>query len=99
MVSAVFRMVLREISTSAVIQDLLRSFKVEAPCRSVRPPSWDLLKVLNYLRSSVFEPLSNTSLRDLTRKTLFLVALAMAKRVGELQDFSRVVSFSPSAAG
>ena len=38
-------------------------------------------------------------LRDLTRKTLFLVALAMAKRVGELQELSRIVSFSSSSAG
>ena len=99
MLSAVFRTVLPEIATSPVIQDLLRSFKVEAPCRSVRPPSWDLLKVLEYFRSPVFEPLCNASLRDLTRKTLVLVALATAKRVGELQALSRVVSFSPSAAG
>ena len=99
MLSGVFRTVLSEISTSPVIQDLLRSFKVEAPCRAIRPPAWDLLKVLTYLRSSIFEPLSNTSLRDLTHKTLFLVALATAKRVGELQALSRFVSFSPSAAG
>ena len=50
------------------------------------------------MHSSVFEPLSNASLRDLTCKTLFLVALATAKRVGELQALSRIVSFSPSAA-
>ena len=93
MLSAVFRTVLPEISTSSVLQDLLRSFKVEAPCRAIRPPEWDLLKVLDYLRSSVFEPLTNVSLRDLTRKTLFLVALATAKRVGELQALSRFVSF------
>ena len=99
MLSAVFRTILPEISTSPIIQDLLRSFKVEAPCRAVRPPSWDLLKVLNYLQSPVFEPLSNASLCDLTRKTLFLVALATAKRVGELQALSRFVSFSSSAAG
>ena len=79
MLSAVFRTVLPEISTSSVIQDLVRSFKVEAPCRSVRPPSWDLLKVLDYLRSPIFEPLSNTSLRNLTRKKLFLASLATAK--------------------
>ena len=54
--------------------------------------------MLEYLRSPVFEPLSSASLRDLTRKTLFLVALATAKRVGELRALLRVVSFS-SAAG
>ena len=73
MLSAVFRSQLPEISTSPVIQDLLRSFKVEAPCRAVRPPSWDLEKVLDFLRSPVFEPLASCSLRDLTRKTVFSV--------------------------
>ena len=99
MLSAVFRTVLPEISTSPVLQNLLRFFKVEAPCRVIRPPAWGLLKVFDYLRSSVSEPLSNSSLRDLTRKTTFLVALATAKRVGEIQALSRFVSFSSSAAG
>ena len=43
--------------------------------------------------------MTNASFRDLTRKTLFLVALATAKRVGELQALSHLVSFSSSAAG
>ena len=99
MLSSVFRTVLPEISTSPIIRDLLRSFQVEAPCRPVRPPSSDLTKVLDFLRSPVFEPLSNASLRDLTHKTLFLVAFATARRVGELQALSRIVSFSSTSAG
>ena len=98
MLSAVFRSVLPEISTSAVLHDLLRSFRVEAPIRSVTPPPWNLLTVLEFLKSPVFEPLHQASLRDLTRKTLFLIALASAKRVSELQALSRTVSFSSSAA-
>ena len=98
MLSAVFKLILPEISTS-ILHDLLRSFQVEAPVREVRPPPWDLPKVLSYLRSSPFEPLSTASLRDITSKTLFLIALATAKRVGELQALSRLVSFSSSAAG
>ena len=94
MLSAVFRTILPEISTSPIIRDLLRSFQVEAPCRSIKPPSWDLVKVLEYLRSPVFKPLSSTSLRDLTLKTLFLVALATAKRVGSYR-LCRVLSLSP----
>ena len=39
MISAVFRSVLPEISTSLVLHDLLRSFRVEAPANSVPPPS------------------------------------------------------------
>ena len=98
MLSAVFRSVLPEISTSAVLHDLLRSFRVEAPIRLVTPPSWSLLKVLEFLKFPVFEPLHQASLRDMTRKTLFLTALASAKRVCELQALSRTVSFSASAA-
>ena len=82
-----------------MIHDLLRSFKVEAPCRAICPPSWDLEAVLCYLRSSIFEPLASSSLQDLARKTLFLVALATDKRVGEIQALSHVVSFSSSSAG
>ena len=99
MLSAVFKSILPEISLSPTLHDLLRSFQVEAPVREVRPPSWDLPTVLNFLRTSPFEPLSSASLRDLTRKTLFLIALATAKRVGELQALSHRVSFSSSAAG
>ena len=85
MLSAVFKSVLPEISTSPVLHDLLRSFQAEALIREVRPPSWDLNIVLSFLRSSSFEPLTTISLRDLTRKTLFLLSLATAKRVGEIQ--------------
>ena len=99
MLSAVFKSVLPEISTSPVLHDLLRSFQAEAPIREVRPPSWDLTVVLTFLRSSSFEPLTTISLRDLTRKTLFLLSLATAKRAGEIQALSRRVSFSSSAAG
>ena len=98
MLSAVFKSILPEISTSPILHDLLRSFQVEAPVMEVRPP-WDLPKVLTFLRSSPFEPLSTASLCDITRKTLFLIALATAKRVGELQALSRLVSFSSSSAG
>ena len=53
-----------------------------------------LLRVLSLLRGSPFEPLESCSLRDLTRKTLFLVSLATARRVGELQAVSAAVSSS-----
>ena len=61
MLSAVFKSVLPEISTSPVLHDLLRSFQAEAPIREVRPPSWDLNVVLTFLRSSSFEPLTMIS--------------------------------------
>ena len=52
--------------------------------------------VLSYLCGPPFEPLSSCSLSDLTRKVLFLVSLATARRVVELQAVSRNVSLSGS---
>ena len=71
--------------------------KVATPVRSVRPP-WDLDAVLRYRIASTFESLSTTPLRSLSKKVLFLVALATAKRVGKLQAISRYVSFASSGA-
>ena len=59
----------------------------------MRPPSWDLSKVLRFLLSDAFESLRDAPLHALTKKVLFLLALATAKRVGELQALSRIVSF------
>ena len=54
-------------------------------------PSWGLDVVLRHLSSSAYEPLQSQPLRTITKKVLFLVSLATAKRVGELQVLSRVV--------
>ena len=91
MLSAAFRFLLPELSSHPVLHDLLRSFRVERP-QSSRFPPWVLLRVLSLLRCSPFEPLESCSLRDLTRKTLFLLSLATARRVGELQAVSAAVS-------
>ena len=93
MLSAVFRFQLPSLTTHPVLRDLLRSFCLESAERQLRPPAWDLSLVLRYLNTSAFEPLSVTSLRALTQKVLFLLALATAKRVGELQALSSVVTF------
>ena len=91
--SAVFRFHLPSLPSDPVIRDLLRSFRLSSAERVLRPPAWDLSKVLTYLVSPAFEPLSQASFRTLTMKTLFLLALATAKRVGELQALSSVVTF------
>ena len=91
--SAVFRFHLPSLSSDPVIRDLLRSFRLSSVERVMRPPAWDLSKVLTYLVSPAFEPLSQASFRALTLKTLFLLALATAKRVGELQALSSIVTF------
>ena len=93
MLSAVFRFHLPSLSAHPVIRDLLRSFCLESAERQLSPPAWDLSMVLRFLNSSAFEPLSDTPLHALTQKVLFLLALATAKRVGELQALSSVVTF------
>ena len=93
MLSAVFRFQLPDLSSHPVLRDLLRSFRLAAPYRQLRPPAWDLAALLTYLNSAVFEPLRAASLRNLTKKVLFLLALATAKRVGKIQALSRSVSF------
>ena len=60
--------------------------------------NWNVDVVLSFLCSGRFEPLSRSSLRDLTRKTLFLLALALAKRVSELQALSSNVGFTKEGA-
>ena len=94
MLGAVFHFILPDISSHPVLHNLLRSFRIERPLPSSRFPPWDLLHVLSLLWGPPFEPLSSCSLRDLTRKVLFLVALATARRVGELQAVSSSVSYS-----
>ena len=93
MLSAVFRFHLPDLPAHPVLRDLLRSFRVSAPSCPMRPPAWDLSKVLRFLISGAFEPLRDALLRALSKKVLFLLALATAKRVGELQALSCIVSF------
>ena len=57
------------------------------------PLGFRLLKVLDFLRSFIFEPLLSKPLHVVTMKVSFLLALATAKRVGELQTFSSRVAF------
>ena len=92
MLSSVFRFKLPALGEDRVLQDLLHSFAIERPRRPQVPPSWDLDVVLRHLMSSAFEPLESVPLRALTKKTLFLVSLATAKRVSEIQALSKTVA-------
>ena len=74
MLSGVFHFVLPELSSHFVLHDLLCSFRLESPLPSFRVPPWDLLRVLHFLHDFPFESLVSSSLRDLTRKVLFLVS-------------------------
>ncbi|KAI2662102.1 Gag-Pol polyprotein [Labeo rohita] len=61
-------------------------------------PSWDLSMVLNALTQAPFEPLESVHIKLLSLKTVLLLALASAKRVGELHALSvhqACLNFSP----
>ena len=88
MLSAVFKFNLPEISTSPVLKDLIRAFEISSTRPVFPPPPWDLDMVLEYLSGPPFEPLARASFLDKTRKALFLLAMATAKRVSELQALS-----------
>ena len=90
---SVFKYKLHEIHDSFILKDLIRSFEIERPLRPVGPPYWDLVKLLYRLRGSFSEPLHCKPLKVVMMKTLFLLSLATAKRVGELQAISCRVAF------
>ena len=81
MLWAVFKFKLPELGDHHVLRDLIGPFCSECPHRPPTPPCWDLDVVLRQLMSEAYEPLSSLSLQSLTKKTLFLVAQATAKRV------------------
>ena len=86
------------INTDEDISDVIKAFKIKAPNRPNRVVHWNLDVLLKYLCSNKFEPLRDSSLLNLTKKTLILVALALSKRISELQALARPVGFSPEGA-
>ena len=86
-----FSFKLPAISSDSAPRNFIHSFAVEWPLGPAAHPSWDLDVVLRHLSSSAYEPLQSQSLRTIIKKVLFLVSLATARRVRELQAFSRVL--------
>ena len=77
-----------DVSSSQEIGALLRNFKQQIPRRNIKAPMWDISLILQKLKGVPFEPLERSSLTHITWKTVFLVALASSKRVGDIQAFS-----------
>ena len=88
MLNSVFSLKGFNLTDDPVLRNLLKSFELQVPKRVVGPPPWNLDVVLKALSLAPFEPLRASSFRDLTKKTLFLVSLASAKRISELQALS-----------
>ena len=84
----------RDLASSRKITMLLRSFSGSVDPVELRPPAWDVALVLQSLTGALYEPLQTCDERFLAQKTLFLLALASAKRIGELHALSYRVSHS-----
>ena len=96
------------ISKNDNLTRLLKSFHRDRPKGRREVPSWNLSLVLHQLTKAPFEPLREASLKHLTFKTVFLLALGSGKRRSEIHawqhknirhqtDWSKVSLFpSPS---
>ena len=73
---------------------LFRSFSKSCSPNDLRLPAWDVALVLQSLTDPPYEPLKTVEERFLAQKTLFMIALGSAKRVGELHALSYRVSHS-----
>ena len=82
----------RDLAASREITTLLRSFVRSVNPVELRPPAWDVSLVLQSLTWAPYEPLRTCEECFLAQKTLFLLALASAKRIGELHALSYRVS-------
>ena len=82
----------RDLASSREITTLLRSFSRSVNPVELRPPAWDVSLVLQSLTGAPYEPLRTCEEHFLAQKTLFLLALALAKRIGELHALSYRVS-------
>ena len=66
------------------ITNLFKAFGIERPIARRLFPLWDLPKVLRALAALPYEPIAEATLRDLTKKTMFLLALASGNRRSEI---------------
>ncbi|XP_070186552.1 uncharacterized protein [Littorina saxatilis] len=76
-ISSTLKQLGRTISLGGVIASVLRGAALDFVKTKTPVPAWDLFLVLNFLRSSDFEPLHLASLHNLTRKALLLTLLAV----------------------
>ena len=81
-----------DLAASREITTLLRSIARSVNPVEFRPPAWDVSLVLQSLMGAPYEPLRTCEERFLAQKTLFLLVLASAKRIGELHALSYRVS-------
>ena len=93
-INSVFTLKGMDLVNSKELSMLFRSFAKTCSPQDLRPPAWDVALVLQSLTNQPYKPIREAEERFLAHKTLFLIALASAKRVGELHALSYRVSHS-----
>ena len=93
-ISRVLRTRGTDVSNNKDLSDLMLAFEQQRPVAHREVPKWDLSLVLGSFTKVPFEPLTTSSLKNLTLKTCFLLSLATAKRVSEIQAFSNIICHS-----
>ena len=83
----VFSLTRMDLAASSVVSRMFHHFKGSYSPRKIRPPDWNLSLFLCCLSRPLFENLNLVSNKHLTWKMSILLALASAKRVGELHSF------------
>lgn len=93
MLSSVFKRRGLDLLSNSDLNDLVKPYDTSKQKKD-NMVSWNLDIVLKWLTGPSFELLCSTSLRNLSRKTLFLVALATAKHVSEIVAINKRIWFS-----
>ena len=81
---------------------MIMSMELQRPRLTPVLPQWDLGIVLEALSKPPYEPLRQASLKHLTLKTVFLLAMALGGRRSELQALvfdPQCIQFKPKGAG
>ena len=93
-INSVFALKGIDLANSKELSMLFRSLAKSCFPQDLRPLAWDVALVLQSLTNQPYEPIREAEERFLAHKPLFLIALASAKRVGELHALSYRVSHS-----
>ena len=87
-VSALSVFLEKQLALDPWIARFFKGLSRQRPVRTSSLPVWNLSLVLQALTKEPFEPLESCSLKLITLKTVFLVAITTARRVGELEALS-----------
>ena len=88
----------KTIGQHPLVCQFMKGARRKLPTPRALAPSWDLPTVLDALACPPFEPLEQVELKMLSLKTALLLALASAKRIGEIHALSvhqACTQFSP----